>query len=145
MKILLKNILEKLVLTVLFLGIIFGNILLIYNIKNKFININQKFDIINTIDNAKYVSVKDVENDSTIVIDNNEKKEKLKNIFNKMNIRKSKLNMMAKNKKIEYTVFIVDSQGKEFYISFANKEIMIYEEIYESDFNAKTYFEDSFK
>lgn len=144
MKVVLKKMLEKLVIVVLCLVLIIGNILLIYNVRNKFVDIKEKFDIIEIIDKAKYISVKNIENNQTIEIDNDEKKDDLKNIFNKIKIRKSKLKLMDKNQKIDYTVFIVEQGGNDFYINFADGEIMLYDEIYESDFNAKSYFEDMF-
>ena len=93
MKILLKKILEKLVLVVLFLVIIFGNVLLIYNLQNKFVSINEIYNISEVIDNAVYISIKDISNDNTILIDSDEKKDKIKDIFNKIKIRESKLNL----------------------------------------------------
>lgn len=145
MKVLLRKILEKLVLVILCLVIIVGNILLIYNVRSKFLDIKEKFNIIDTIDNAKYISIKDIENDKTLVISNDERKEMLKNIFNEIKIRESKLKLMDKNQEIDYTVFIVEQYGNEFYINFADSEIMIYDEIYETDFNTKKYFKNLFE
>ena len=145
MKILLKKILEKLVLVILFLVIIFGNVLLIYNIKNKFVDIEEKFDIINNINNAKYISVKDIKNNNIIEVNNNEKKELVKKLFNEIKIRESKLDLMDKNQNIDYTIFIIDYSGNESYINFADKEIMVNNEIYETDFKINENFETLFK
>lgn len=145
MKILLKKILEKLVLVVLFLVIIFGNVLLIYNLQNKFVSINEKFNISEVIDNAVYISVKDISNDNTILIDSDMKKDKIKDIFNKIKIRESKLNVLDKQQRIDYSIFIVNSEGNELFINIANKEIMLYNNTYESDFKINEIFETLFK
>lgn len=134
MKILLKKILEKLVLVVLFLVIIFGNILLIYNLKNKFVSINEEINISEVIENSKYISINDISNGNTILIDSDEKKEELKDIFNKIKIRESKLNVLDKDQKIDYSIFIVNSEGNDLFINVANKEIMLYDNTYEIDF-----------
>lgn len=134
MKILLKKILEKLVLVVLFLVIIFGNVLLIYNLKNKFLPINEKINISEVIENSKYISINDISNGNTILIDSDEKKEELKDIFNEIKIRESKLNVLDKDKKIDYSIFIVNSEGNDLFINVANKEIMLYDNTYEIDF-----------
>lgn len=145
MKILLKKILEKLVLVVLFLVIIFGNVLLIYNLQNKFVSINETFNISEVIDNAVYISVKDISNDNTILIDSDEKKDKIKDIFNKIKIRESKLNVLDKQQRIDYSIFIVNSEGKDLFINIANKEVMLYDTIYETDFKINGNFETLFK
>lgn len=134
MKILLKKILEKLVLVVLFLVIIFGNVLLIYNLKNKFLPINEKINISEVIENSKYISINDISNGNTILIDSDEKKEELKDIFNEIKIRESKLNVLDKDQKIDYSIFIVNSEGNDLFINVANKEIMLYDNTYEIDF-----------
>ena len=145
MKILLKKILEKLVLVVLFLVIIFGNVLLIYNLQNKFVSINEKFNISEVIDNAVYISVKDISNDNTILIDSDEKKDKIKDIFNKIKIRESKLNVLDKQQRIDYSIFIVNSEGNDLFINIANKEVMLYDTTYETDFKINENFETLFK
>lgn len=134
MKILLKKILEKLVLVVLFLVIIFGNVLLIYNLKNKFLPINEKINISEVIENSKYISINDISNGNTILIDSDEKKEELKDIFNEIKIRESKLNVLDKDQKIDYSIFIVNSEGNDLFINVANKEVMLYDNTYEIDF-----------
>lgn len=145
MKILLKKILEKLALVLLFLVIIFGNVLLIYNLQNKFVSINETFNISGVIDNAVYISIKDISNDNTILIDSDEKKGKIKDIFNKIKIRESKLNVLDKQQKIDYSIFIVSSEGNDLFINIANKEIMLYNNTYESDFKINSFFESLFK
>lgn len=145
MKVLLRKILEKLLLVALCLVLIIGNILLIYNIKNKFVDIEEKFYIIYNINNAKYISVKDIKNNNIIEVNNNEKKELVKKLFNEIKIRESKLDLMDKNQNIDYTVFIIDYSGNESYINFADKEIMVNNEIYETDFSVNLYFEEIFK
>lgn len=145
MKILLKKILEKLVLVVLFLVIIFGNVLLIYNLQNKFVSINETFNISEVIDNAVYISVKDISNDNTILIDSDEKKDKIKDIFNKIKIRESKLNVLDKQQRIDYSIFIVNSEGNDLFINIANKEVMLYDTTYETDFKINEIFETLFK
>lgn len=145
MKILLKKILEKLVLVILFLVIIFGNVLLIYNLQNKFVSINETFNISEVIDNSLYISVKDISNGNTILIDSDEKKDKIKDIFNKIKIRESKLNVLDKQQRIDYSIFIVNSEGKDLFINIANKEVMLYDTIYETDFKINENFETLFK
>lgn len=145
MKILLKKILEKLVLVLLLLVVIFGNFLLVYNIKNGFVPINDKVDIAEIIGNSLYISVKDISNGNTILIDSDEKKEELKNIFNKIKIRESKLNILDREQKIGYAIFIVNSEGNELFINIANKEVMLYDTTYESDFKINEIFETLFK
>ena len=145
MKILLKKILEKLVLVILFLLIIFGNVLLIYNLQNKFVSINEIYNISEVIDNAVYISIKDISNDNTILIDSDEKKDKIKDIFNKIKIRESKLNVLDKQQKIDYSIFIVSSEGNDLFINIANNEIMLYNNTYESDFKINSCFESLFK
>ena len=145
MKILLKKILEKLVLVILFLVIIFGNVLLIYNLQNKFVSINEKFNIAEVIDNSLYISVKDIPNGNTILIDSDEKKDNIKDIFNKIKIRESKLNVLDKQQRIDYSIFIVNSEGKDLFINIANKEVMLYDTIYETDFKINENFETLFK
>lgn len=145
MKILLKKILEKLVLVILFLVIILGNVLLIYNLQNKFVSINEKFNISEVIDNAVYISVKDISNDNTILIDSDEKKDKIKDIFNKIKIRESKLNVLDKQQRIDYSIFIVNSEGNDLFINIANKEVMLYDTTYETDFKINENFETLFK
>ena len=145
MKILLKKILEKLVLVVLFLVIIFGNVLLIYNLQNKFVSINEKFNISEVIDNSLYISVKDISNGNTILIDSDEKKDNIKDIFNKIKIRESNLNVLDKQQRIDYSIFIVNSEGKDLFINIANKEVMLYDTIYETDFKINENFETLFK
>lgn len=145
MKILLKKILEKLVLVILLLVVIFGNFLLVYNIKNKFVSINEKFNISEVIDNAVYISVKDISNDNTILIDSDMKKDKIKDIFNKIKIRESKLNVLDKQQRIDYSIFIVNSEGNELFINIANKEVMLYDTTYETDFKINENFETLFK
>lgn len=144
MKILLKKILEKLVLVILLLVVIFGNFLLVYNIKNGFVPINDKMDIAEVIDNSLYISVKDISNGNTILIDSDEKKEELKNIFNKIKIRESKLNILDREQKIGYSIFIVNSEGNDLFINIANKEVMLYDTTYESDFKINEIFETLF-
>lgn len=145
MKILLKKILEKLVLVILLLVVIFGNFLLVYNVKNGFVPINDKMDIAEVIDNSLYISVKDISNGNTILIDSDEKKEELKNIFNKIKIRESKLNILDREQKIGYSIFIVNSEGKDLFINIANKEVMLYDTTYETDFKINENFETLFK
>ena len=144
MKVLLRKILEKLVLVVLCLVLIIGNILLIYNIKNKFSDINEMFNIREIIDNAQYISIKDVENNKTVIIDDDEKKVILKKLFSEIKIRESKLELMDRNQQIDYAIFIINYEGEESYINFTDREIMIYDKIYESDFKTKSYFEEIF-
>ena len=145
MKILLKKILEKLVLVILLLVVIFGNFLLVYNIKNGFVPINDKMDIAEVIDNSLYISVKDISNGNTILIDSDEKKDKIKDIFNKIKIRESKLNVLDKQQRIDYSIFIVNSEGNDLFINIANKEVMLYDTTYETDFKINEIFETLFK
>ena len=145
MKILLKKILEKLVLVLLLLVVIFGNFLLVYNVKNGFVPINDKMDIAEVIDNSLYISVKDISNGNTILIDSDEKKDKIKDIFNKIKIRESKLNVLDKQQIIDYSIFIVNSEGKDLFINIANKEVMLYDTTYETDFKINENFETLFK
>lgn len=148
MKILLKNILEKTVVVIFCLVIMLGNIVVIYNIKNKFVNIDEKCDIVNMIDTSKYLLIKDIKNEKNIEIRNdsqdgqikNDIKEKLKNI----KVRDSKLNLIDKTKEIYYTIYIINSQGNEVNINFSKKELKINNKVYETDYNTKVYFDEIF-
>ena len=57
MKILLKKILEKVIIVFFVLIVIFGNILLIYNFKNKFKSINEIYSFSTKIDEANYICI----------------------------------------------------------------------------------------
>lgn len=146
MKMLLKKILEKFVMAIFCLVIILGNMLLIYNIVNKYKPVNEVFGVSEIITNSpKSVFVRDVSSDNTVVIDTQEEKDKLKSIFDNMKIRESKLNLIDKNQKIDYTVFISYHDSKELFISVCGREIMINDVVYTCDFNVNSKFVELFK
>ena len=60
MKIIFKRILEYLLLAIFCILLIFGNIFLVYNLKNKFENFNKKYSIEDVIENSEQVIIKDV-------------------------------------------------------------------------------------
>ena len=106
MKILLKKILEKITLVIFCLVVIFGNILLIYNFNNKFQNINELYEFSDKIDNSKYICIKNIDNEKVIEINSDEDKQKLKEFFNKIRVIESKLKLIDKEQKIDYTIYI---------------------------------------
>ncbi len=135
MRILLKKVLEKFLLVLFFVVIIFGNIVLIYNLKNKFVNINENYNISDIIDNSKYISIKNVNENLVTSIEDINKKNELKNILENIKIRESKINSIDKDQKIDFSIFIIDSNEKENFINLLNNEIMVNNKIYECDFN----------
>ena len=147
MKLLLKNVLEKLLLVVFCIIVLLGNVLLIYNQKNKFENFDKMYNVVSAIDHSKYVLVKDIQNDKNIEIKgdnyNNFNKE-LQEVLKSIKIRESKLKLMDKTGEIEYTIYIVDENGEELVIDFSLNELKINDDIYETDYNASTYFDKIF-
>ena len=135
MRILLKKVLEKFLLVLFFVVIIFGNIVLIYNLKNKFVNINENYNISDIIDDSKYISIKNVNENLVTSIEDINKKNELKNILENIKIRESKINSIDKDQKIDFSIFIIDSNEKENFINLLNNEIMVNNKIYECDFN----------
>lgn len=133
MKILLRKILEKLFLVVLFFIIIVGNFLLIYNLTNKFEKINEIYDVSNEINNSSYIYIKDILNNNIIEVNTQDKKEDLKQIFNKVKIRESKLELMDKEQKFDYSILIYSSLNGETIINITDLELMIKNKIYEID------------
>lgn len=147
MKLLLKNVLEKLLLVVFCIIVLLGNVLLIYNKKNKFENFDKMYNVVSAIDHSKYVLVKDIQNDKNIEIKgdnyNNFNKE-LQEVLKSIKIRESKLKLMDKTGEIEYTIYIVDENGEELVIDFSLNELKTNDDIYETDYNASTYFDKIF-
>ena len=147
MKLLLKNVLEKLLLVVFCIIVLLGNVLLIYNQKNKFENFDKMYNVVSAIDHSKYVLVKDIQNDKNIEIKrynyNNFNKE-LQEVLKSIKIRESKMKLMDKTGEIEYTIYIVDENGEELVIDFSLNELKINDDIYETDYNASTYFDKIF-
>lgn len=144
MKILLKKILEKVTLVIFCLVVIFGNILLIYNFNNKFQNINELYDLSDKIDNSNYICVKNIDNEKVIEINSDEDKQKLKEFFNKIRVRESKLKLIDKEQKIDYTIYIYTSDAQIF-VNINDSEIMINNEIYETDIKIDTYLKELFE
>lgn len=147
MKILLKNILEKMLLVVFCIIVMFGNVLLIYNLRNKFESFDKKYNITGIANDAKYVLVKDIQNDRNIEIKGenyNGLNKKLQEVLQNIKIRESKLKLMDKTGDIEYTMYMVDQNGGEVVIDFSQNELKVNDEIYEMDYNASTYFDKMF-
>lgn len=144
MKILLKKILEKVTLVIFCLVVIFGNILLIYNFNNKFQNINELHEFSDKIDNSKYICIKNIDNEKVIEINSDEDKQKLKEFFNKIRVRESKLKLIDKEQKIDYTIYIYTSDAQIF-VNINDSEIMINNEIYETDIKIDTYLKELFE
>lgn len=144
MKILLKKILEKVTLVIFCLVVIFGNILLIYNFNNKFQNINELYEFSDKIDNSKYICIKNIDNEKVIEINSDEDKQKLKEFFNKIRVRESKLKLIDKEQKIDYTIYIYKSDA-QFFVNINDSEIMINNEIYETDIKIDTYLKELFE
>lgn len=144
MKILLKKILEKITLVIFCLVVIFGNILLIYNFNNKFQNINELYDLSDKIDNSNYICVKNIDNEKVIELNSDEDKQKLKDFFNKIRVRESKLKLIDKEQKIDYTIYIYTSDAQIF-VNINDSEIMINNEIYETDIKIDTYLKELFE
>lgn len=144
MKILLKKILEKVTLVIFCLVVIFGNILLIYNFNNKFQNVNELHEFSDKIDNSKYICIKNIDNEKVIEINSDEDKQKLKDFFNKIRVRESKLKLIDKEQKIDYTIYIYTSDAQIF-VNINDSEIMINNEIYETDIKIDTYLKELFE
>lgn len=144
MKILLKKILEKVTLVIFCLVVIFGNILLIYNFNNKFQNINELYEFSDKIDNSNYICIKNIDNEKVIEINSDEDKQKLKEFFNKIRVRESKLKLIDKEQKIDYTIYIYTSDAQIF-VNINDSEIMINNEIYETDIKIDTYLKEFFE
>lgn len=144
MKILLKKILEKVTLVIFCLVVIFGNILLIYNFNNKFQNINELYEFSDKIDNSNYICIKNIDNEKVIEINSDEDKQKLKGFFNKIRVRESKLKLIDKEQKIDYTIYIYTSDAQIF-VNINDSEIMINNEIYETDIKIDTYLKELFE
>lgn len=144
MKILLKKILEKVTLVIFCLVVIFGNILLIYNFNNKFQNINELYEFSDKIDNSNYICIKNIDNEKVIEINSDEDKQKLKGFFNKIRVRESKLKLIDKEQKIDYTIYIYTSDAQIF-VNINDSEIMINNEIYETDIKINTYLKELFE
>lgn len=146
MKIILKRVLEYLLLSVFCIVIIFGNIFLVYNLKNKFVNFNEKYNIEYMIKNAEQVSIKDVENNKEISIDNDKKKSLLIDKLSKLSIRKNKMKIFINNdNKIDYSLYITDLNQNETIINFRENIIDINSEISECDYNTDKIFEEIFE
>lgn len=145
MKIILKRVLEYLLLAVFCILLIFGNIFLVYNIKNKFENFNKKYNIEDVIKNAEQVSIKDVVNNKELIIDNDEKKSVLIDILSKLNIRKNKMKLLVNNEnKIDYSIYITSLDQSETVINFRGNIIEINNEVFECDYNANNLLEEIF-
>ena len=121
MKIILKRILEYLLLAVFCILLIFGNIFLVYNLKNKFENFNKKYSIEDVIENSEQVIIKDVVNNNEKIIDRDDTKTNLIDILSKLNIRKNKIKFFFRENIIE-----------------------INNEVFECDYNTNSLFEEIF-
>lgn len=145
MKIILKRILEYLLLAIFCILLIFGNIFLVYNLRNKFENFNKKYNIEDVIKNAEQVSIKDVVNNKELIIDNDEKKSVLIDILSKLNIRKNKMKLLVNNEnKIDYSIYITSLDQSETVINFRGNIIEINNEVFECDYNTNSLFEEIF-
>lgn len=145
MKIILKRVLEYLLLAIFCILLIFGNIFLVYNLRNKFENFNKKYNIEDVIKNAEQVSIKDVVNNKELIIDNDEKKSVLIDILSKLNIRKNKMKLLVNNdNKIDYSIYITRLDKNETVINFRGNIIEINNEVFECDYNTNSLFEEIF-
>lgn len=145
MKIIFKRILEYLLLAVFCILLIFGNIFLVYNLKNKFENFSKKYNVEDVIKNAEQVSIKDVVNNKELIIDNDEKKSVLIDILSKLNIRKNKMKLLINNdNKTDYSIYITRLDKNETVINFRGNIIEINNEVFECDYNTNSLFEEIF-
>lgn len=145
MKIIFKRILEYLLLAVFCILLIFGNIFLVYNLKNKFENFSKKYNVEDVIKNAEQVSIKDVVNNKELIIDNDDKKSILIDILSKLNIRKNKMKLLVNNdNKIDYSIYITRLDKNETVINFRGNIIEINNEVFECDYNTNSLFEEIF-
>lgn len=144
MKILLKKVLEKIVFAIFILIVIFGNILLVYNLRHKFCQINKIYDFSSKIDNSQYICIKNISNENTIEINSYENKQKLKELFDNIRVRKSNLKLIDKDQKIDYTIYMYIPEHQIF-VNIKNSEIMIDDNVYETDININTYLEEKFE
>ena len=144
MKILLKKILEKVIIVFFVLIVIFGNILLIYNFKNKFKSINEIYSFFTKIDEANYICIKDIDDNNIIDVSEEENREKLKKFFDNIRIRESKLKLIDKEQEIDYTIFIYLPEN-EYFVNIKNSEIMINNKIYETDIKIDSYLSEIFE
>lgn len=144
MKILLKKILEKVIIVFFVLIVIFGNILLIYNFKNKFKSINEIYSFSTKIDEANYICIKDIDDNNIIDVSEEENRKKLKKFFDNIRIRESKLKLIDKEQEIDYTIFIYLPEN-EYFVNIKNSEIMINDKIYETDIKIDSYLSEIFE
>lgn len=145
MKIIFKRILEYLLLAVFCILLIFGNIFLVYNLKNKFENFSKKYNIEDMIKNSENINIKDVVNNKELIIDNDEKKSALIDILLKLNIRKNKMKLFVNNdNKIDYSIYINSLDQSETVINFRGNIIEINNEVFECDYNANNLLEEIF-
>lgn len=145
MKIILKRILEYLLLAIFCILLIFGNIFLVYNLKNKFENFNKKYSIEDVIENSEQVIIKDVVNNNEKIIDRDDTKTNLIDILSKLNIRKNKIKFLVNNdNKIDYSIYITSVDQTETIINFRENIIEINNEVFECDYNTNSLFEEIF-
>lgn len=145
MKIIFKRILEYLLLAVFCILLIFGNIFLVYNLKNKFENFSKKYNIEDMIKNSENINIKDVVNNKELIIDNDEKKSALIDILLKLNIRKNKMKLFVNNdNKIDYSIYITSLDQSETVINFRGNIIEINNEVFECDYNTNNLLEEIF-
>ena len=145
MKIIFKRILEYLLLAIFCILLIFGNIFLVYNLKNKFENFNKKYSIEDVIENSEQVIIKDVVNNNEKIIDRDDTKTNLIDILSKLNIRKNKIKFLVNNdNKIDYSIYITSVDQTETIINFRGNIIEINNEVFECDYNTNSLFEEIF-
>lgn len=145
MKIIFKRILEYLLLAIFCILLIFGNIFLVYNLKNKFENFNKKYSIEDVIENSEQVIIKDVVNNNEKIIDRDDTKTNLIDILSKLNIRKNKIKFLVNNdNKIDYSIYITSVDQTETIINFRENIIEINNEVFECDYNTNSLFEEIF-
>ena len=145
MKIIFKRILEYLLLAIFCILLIFGNIFLVYNLKNKFENFNKKYSIEDVIENSEQVIIKDVVNNNEKIIDRDDTKTNLIDILSKLNIRKNKIKFLVNNdNKIDYSIYITSVDQTEIIINFRGNIIEINNEVFECDYNTNSLFEEIF-
>lgn len=145
MKILLKKILEKLTIIIFFLVIIVGNVFFVYNIVNKYIDIEKRVDIQSIIQSSKYIEITKIETNQKVEIISDEEKLNLIKRFNGIKVRDGKINFLDRNQCYEYIIYILDEKGNENIIDIGNRQLIVYDKLYTSDFKLENAFDNYFE
>ena len=108
-----------------------------------FLNKNYLGGKFKTFKNSKIIEG-NIDNEKVIEINSDEDKQKLKGFFNKIRVRESKLKLIDKEQKIDYTIYIYTSDA-QFFVNINDSEIMINNEIYETDIKIDSYLKELFE